>query len=303
MLKKLKQVWLKSDSMFLIFVLFFTLGYFQNYLHSYHIFKVPLSETLTDDKTKMEMVYQQILKTNQGSVERKKLLNELKELYPDYFKYLDAEKSKIEDITDAYGKASKAAKDRIKSTITGELYKEEEKKKIELETNISNLEKQTNAIHEYRTSKTLILKESAQGQYNAYGGSMVLTDDNSKALLDYNDKVILKFKKDLTAANNRLIVRGRQVYDESKPVTENTKSMYDDIYKKLLAKPKREFGEQAFITEYNKKGHTNETLETALKSVDKSKPEGDKEFKSAITDSTNIFQQDCFKSSIAIQYK
>lgn len=233
--------------------------------------EIPLSQVLTDDKTKMELVYQQILKTNDGSKERKKLLAELKDLYPDYFKYLDAEKSKLDDITKAHDKAAKAANDRIKQAVWTEVNKDNIKEQANAEIELQKKITRRDLYNQYQYARTDEDRQSIQRAYEATGGQMILTSGNKKRVesqrLQYSKEVI-EAQHRLDAANKEVERVNKLAEPINKAITQNTSDKFADQYKAILAKTpsSRTFGETAFIKEYQNKSHTNESLEKALTS-------------------------------------
>jgi len=72
----------------------------------------------------LELWYKSIIKTNTGSLERNRLINEFNEKFGEYNKKLLTEKSSIDEITTAYKNANDALRVKLSSEIAAETTKE-----------------------------------------------------------------------------------------------------------------------------------------------------------------------------------
>ena len=72
------------------------------------------SSALEQEKSKLDILYQQLLKTNPQSALRRKIIDKINELYPDFLKNIDAEKASINELTKSYDEYLK----RLSNTIS-----------------------------------------------------------------------------------------------------------------------------------------------------------------------------------------
>lgn len=142
--------------------------------------EIPLSETISKERTEVNMLVGVATDLNNAEKVRKDALTELINKYPTYFSNLDTEKSKIEDVTSALDKYNQA---RGKSTELQIAKESKESMQTELNMtnqNVANLSKMRE-----------LLKNGLKG-------------DEAKLYEEYRSKLPFEMKKQITPGKEGL---------------------------------------------------------------------------------------------------
>lgn len=205
-----------------------------------------LSDTLEDERVKMNLLTLEITDANTQHAERIKLINKLKEMYPDHLKNLDAEKTKNEEIVAIGEKLNEVYINRIILAKKDEEIEKQNQTTAELRMRRLELEQKMREAIEKLHRNEPELKLPANGtafeklsamvdQYNKLNANNSIkqgifgsSQAPSQILRDY--KLVMEFAEEAEKKGNAMLTKRKELIKEH-GIDENFKGADDGTTK------------------------------------------------------------------------
>lgn len=166
------------------------------------------ADKIATEKTEFQMLWDELKKTNAGSEERKRILTELNQKYPEYLQNMDLETANASQLATAYDKISLAMENKIRTEIAMDKKKALLEQKTKLEFN--KAEKQKNASSTAINAVDMEQMGDTRSEYDIVTENYDKDIDKINKQIAYLDELNIKFlgkkseaAKNINDANNK----------------------------------------------------------------------------------------------------